>query len=86
MKRLAFVIILLSIGSSLLAQERKPKRSTKELNPDTLLNFQLDSAITVTGKYGLNVDDFINEILNDSVFYQGFKKQRITVFMLKMML
>lgn len=76
MKKLTFVIILIGIGSTLFAQDRKNSRSAKELNPDTLLNFQLDSAITVTGKYGLSADDFIHEILTDSVFYQGFKKTR----------
>ncbi|UKJ08190.1 hypothetical protein [Solitalea lacus] len=76
MKRLFVIVALFSFINPLFAQIKKQPKSIKELNPDTILNFQLDSAIVVTGKKGLFVQDFIDEILNDTVFYMGFKKMK----------
>ncbi|MCO4292884.1 hypothetical protein NF867_08430 [Solitalea sp. MAHUQ-68] len=76
MRRFSLIILLFVIIQPLHAQEKKKLKSVQELNPDTILNFQLDSAILVTGKHGLFVQDFIDQILTDTVFYQGFKKTK----------
>lgn len=40
---------------------------------DTLPSVKIDSALVITAKAGLSEDDFINEILNDTLFYKAFK-------------
>lgn len=40
---------------------------------DTLLSVRIDSAMDVTAKRGLNVNDFIDVMRSDTMFYQAFK-------------
>ncbi|MEO5911343.1 MAG: hypothetical protein ABIP95_10670 [Pelobium sp.] len=46
-------------------------------NPDTVLTMRLDrDAVVKIGKAGLDIEDFINEILNDTSFYQAFRNMK----------
>lgn len=50
---------------------------TPRFNPDTLLNLKIDSAIVVkTSKAGLFAQDFINEMLADTSFYEAFHNMK----------
>ncbi|SMO59657.1 hypothetical protein [Solitalea koreensis] len=74
MRSFLLLFVIVCCAANALAQVPKaPPRSIKDLNPDTVLNFKMDSDVVVLGKAGLSEQDFIDEILNDSVFYQGFK-------------
>lgn len=44
-------------------------------NPDTLLTFKMaEDAVVKVGKAGLNIEDFIHEIVTDTSFYQAFQR------------
>lgn len=44
-------------------------------NPDTLLTFKMEEdAVVKVGKAGLDIEDFIHEIVTDTSFYEAFQK------------
>lgn len=44
-------------------------------NPDTVLTFKMEKdAVVKVGKAGLDIEDFIHEIVTDTSFYQAFQK------------
>lgn len=44
-------------------------------NPDTLLTFKMEKdAVVKVGKAGLDIEDFIHEIVTDTSFYEAFRK------------
>lgn len=46
-------------------------------NPDTVLTMKMDQdAVVKVGKAGLDIEDFINEILTDTSFYQAFRNMK----------
>lgn len=50
-------------------------------NPDTVLTMKMDKdAVVKVGKAGLNIEDFIQEILNDTSFYQAFRNMKKYTF------
>jgi hypothetical protein len=68
-----FFVLLISIQSFGQAIPR--------FNPDTVLTMKMDKdAVVKVGKAGLNVEDFIQEILNDTSFYQAFRNMKKYTF------
>lgn len=51
----------------------------KRFNPDTIRTITLDSPIVVKGEK-LNVEKFINAIINDTSFYQAFRNMKKYTF------
>jgi len=50
-------------------------------NPDTVLTMKMDQdAVVKIGKAGLDIEDFIQEILNDTSFYQAFRNMKKYTF------
>lgn len=49
-------------------------------NPDTVLTVVIDKDFVKTAKAGLYVEDFINQIINDSSFYQAFRNMKRYAF------
>ncbi len=49
-------------------------------NPDTVLTVVIDKDFVKTAKAGLYVEDFINQIINDSSFYQAFRHMKQYAF------
>jgi hypothetical protein len=49
-------------------------------NPDTILTVVLDKDVIKTARAGLYVDDFINQIVNDTSFYEAFKEMKKYAF------
>ena len=72
-KRLYFILSLISIYSFSFAQQ------IPRFNPDTVLTVTIDSAITVTSTR-LTVESFINEIINDTSFYEAFRNMKRYTF------
>ena len=69
MKKIFFILSLLSISSLGLAQK------IPRFNPDTVLTVTIDSAITITSTR-LTAETFINEIINDTSFYAAFRNMK----------
>ena len=63
---LAFVFLT----STTIAQTKRPFFS------DTLRTVTIDSALTVTAKRGLSMDDFVEVMMKDTAFYQAFHDLR----------
>ena len=72
-KRLYLFLSLMSIYSFSFAQK------IPRFNPDTVLTVTIDSAITVTSTR-LTVESFINEIINDTSFYEAFRNMKKYTF------
>lgn len=50
-------------------------------NPDTVLTVVIDSNVVVkTGKAGLDIEDFIHEVVNDTSFYEAFRNMKKYAF------
>lgn len=69
MKKVYLLLILLSFLNVALAQK------IPRFNPDTVLTVTIDSAITITSTR-LTAETFINEIINDTSFYQAFRNMK----------
>ncbi|MFC5285333.1 hypothetical protein [Pedobacter alpinus] len=67
--RLYLFIFLLFIVSKKTFSQAIPR-----FNPDTILTMKMDKdAVVKVGKAGLDIEDFIHEIVTDSSFYEAFK-------------
>lgn len=69
MKKIYLLLSLLSVCSIGLAQK------IPRFNPDTVLTVTIDSAITITSTR-LTAETFINEIINDTSFYEAFRNMK----------
>lgn len=69
MKWLLPLFFLLSIGASGVSQQ------IPRFNPDTLLTVRIDSAVTIRSTR-LSVESFIDEIVNDTSFYEAFRNMK----------
>jgi hypothetical protein len=69
MKKIFLILSLLSVCSVGLAQK------IPRFNPDTVLTVTIDSAITITSTR-LTIETFINEIINDTSFYEAFRNMK----------
>jgi hypothetical protein len=50
-------------------------------NPDTVLTMRMEKdAVVKFGKAGLDIEDFITEIINDTSFYQAFRNMKKYAF------
>jgi len=69
MKRIYLLLSLISVCGLGFAQQ------IPRFNPDTVLTVTIDSAITVSSTR-LTVESFINEIINDTSFYEAFRNMK----------
>jgi hypothetical protein len=69
--RLAFIFLLFAFTSK--AQQ------VKRFNPDTIRTIVIDSAVNIHS-HKLNVQDFIDAVLNDTSFYKAFRNMKHTSF------
>ncbi len=65
-------IILFLFACPLFARSQAINR----YNPDTVLTVVLDQDVLKTAKAGLYVEDFIQEIITDTSFYQAFQNMK----------
>jgi hypothetical protein len=71
MKHYIFSIIFLFIFSKSFGQ------AIPRFNPDTVLTMKMDKdAVVKVGKAGLDIEDFIHEIVTDTSFYQAFRNMK----------
>jgi hypothetical protein len=69
MKKILFIIILTSFFFKGYSQV------IDRFNPDTLKTITLDSAVNIKAER-LNIETFINKIINDTTFYQSFRDMK----------
>lgn len=75
MKYLSILFLLIIASGNSFSQ------AIPRFNPDTVLTMKMDKdAVVKVGKAGLNVEDFIQEILNDTSFYQAFRNMKKYTF------
>ena len=48
-------------------------QSKKQIFSDTLRSVNIDSAMAITAKRGLSINDFTSVMLQDTLFYEAFK-------------
>ena len=72
MKKLCFIILLLFfVGAS---AQQNPR-----FNPDTIKTITLDSVVNIKAKR-LNIETFIDAIINDTSFYEAFRNMKKYTF------
>jgi hypothetical protein len=70
------LIFLFCLGYQLSFGQAIPR-----FNPDTVLTMRMEKdAVVKFGKAGLEIEDFINEIINDTSFYQAFRNMKKYAF------
>jgi hypothetical protein len=70
------LIFLFCLGYQLSFGQAIPR-----FNPDTVLTMRMEKdAVVKFGKAGLDIEDFINEIINDTSFYQAFRNMKKYAF------
>lgn len=75
MKYLSILFLLIIASANSFSQ------AIPRFNPDTVLTMKMDKdAVVKVGKAGLNIEDFIQEILNDTSFYQAFRNMKKYTF------
>ncbi|MGI4021773.1 MAG: hypothetical protein ACRYFA_09725 [Janthinobacterium lividum] len=75
MKKPALIILFLFCFSSIFAQQ------IKRFNPDTVKTIVVDTAVaTVRARGGLYAQDFIDQILRDTSFYEAFRNMKKYAF------
>lgn len=65
-----FLLLALTIGALTVNAQQIPR-----FNPDTIRTIQLDSVVNIKAKR-LNVETFIDAIVNDTSFYQAFRNMK----------
>lgn len=74
--RLYIFIFIFFICGQLAHSQAIPR-----FNPDTILTMKMDEdAVVKVGKAGLDIEDFIHEIVTDSSFYEAFRKMKKYTF------
>jgi len=67
--RLYLLLLILIASCPELYSQAIPR-----FNPDTILTMKMDEdAVVKVGKAGLDIEDFIHEIITDSSFYEAFR-------------
>ena len=52
-------------------------QTVPRFNPDTVLTFEMEKdAVVKVGKAGLDIEDFIHQIVTDTSFYEAFRKMK----------
>lgn len=75
MKNYILLFVLLFSGALAFSQ------AIPRFNPDTVLTMKMDKdAVVKIGKAGLDIEDFIQEILTDTSFYQAFRNMKKYAF------
>ncbi|RZK63483.1 MAG: hypothetical protein EOO95_13380, partial [Pedobacter sp.] len=69
MKKLFLITILSAFIFSGFAQE------IPRFNPDTIKTITLDSVVNIKAER-LNIETFINKVVNDTSFYQSFRDMK----------
>lgn len=68
------VLIILLFFLCTFCAEKSKAQEIKRFNPDTIKTVVMDTALaTVSARGGLYVQDFINQILQDTSFYEAFR-------------
>ncbi|RYY06128.1 MAG: hypothetical protein EOP43_07165, partial [Sphingobacteriaceae bacterium] len=75
MKYIGLSLLLLCCLTSAFSQQ------INRFNPDTVKTIVIDSAVaTIRGRSGLNAQDFIDQILRDTSFYEAFRNMKKYTF------
>ncbi len=75
MKKCIVLILFLGCFFSAFAQQ------INRFNPDTVKTIVIDSAVaTIRGRSGLNAQDFIDQIVRDTSFYEAFRNMKKYAF------
>ncbi len=75
MKKSIVLILFLGCFFSAFAQQ------INRFNPDTVKTIVIDSAVaTIRGRSGLNAQDFIDQIVRDTSFYEAFRNMKKYAF------
>ena len=69
MKKIIIVFLLIACVLNVKSQE------IPRFNPDTVKTIQLDSVVNIKAQR-LNIETFINAIINDTSFYQAFRNMK----------
>ncbi|TCC93344.1 hypothetical protein EZ428_00810 [Pedobacter frigiditerrae] len=69
MKKLILLIALTSLLLNAKSQQ------IERFNPDTIKTIQLDSVVVIKGQR-LNIETFINAVINDTSFYKAFRDMK----------
>lgn len=72
-----FLIVLCTLSFSYI---NTFAQAINRYNPDTMLTVVLDKDVIKTARAGLYVEDFINQIIKDSSFYDAFKNMKKYAF------
>src|SRR5690606_30955425 len=68
-----YIILVLFIACTKISLGQAIPR----FNPDTLLTVVIDSVVVIkSAKAGLSAEDFINQIVNDTSFYEAFRNMK----------
>ncbi|RKD20328.1 hypothetical protein BCY91_01540 [Pelobium manganitolerans] len=76
MKKTVFCAVAFVVFAfAMLGAVQKPyAQQIPRFNPDTVLTFKLEQdAVVKVGKAGLDVEDFIHQIVTDTSFYEAFR-------------
>jgi len=73
MKKLILLIALTSLLLNAKSQQ------IERFNPDTIKTIQLDSVVVIKGQR-LNIETFINAVINDTSFYAAFRNMKKYTF------
>lgn len=72
MKRYIFLLVI-----SVFFYAEAQSQAIPRFNPDTLLTVVIDSVVVIkTAKAGLNQEDFIQRVINDTSFYEAFRAMK----------
>lgn len=75
MKYICLFLLVLCCVTSAFSQQ------INRFNPDTVKTIVIDSAVaTIRGRSGLNAQDFIDQILRDTSFYEAFRNMKKYAF------
>lgn len=75
MKKCIVLVLFLGCFFSAFAQQ------INRFNPDTVKTIVIDSAVaTIRGRSGLNAQDFIDQIVRDTSFYEAFRNMKKYAF------
>lgn len=81
MKILTLKNIIIPFLSLIFFYSTAFSQAIPRFNPDTVLTMKMDKdAVVKVGKAGLDIEDFIHEIVTDSSFYQAFRNMKKYAF------
>lgn len=69
-----YILFILFIA---FASTKTFSQAIPRFNPDTILTMKMDKdAVVKVGKAGLDIEDFINQIIEDTSFYEAFRNMK----------